>query len=232
MTESGYRKFDHDAHARTQAPDDFWGQIRRTVNGKPVSEEQIGLIVDTIKRHLDLRDKQVLLDLACGNGALSSRLFDACAGCLGVDMSDYLIEVAQKHFQRAPDYSFVAQGAREYVEAESRPERFSKVLCYGSFSYFPESDAKAVLQSLHDKFSNVQRVFIGNLPDRERADRFYKNGMASELELKDSQSQIGIWRTRQEFEALAAEAGWRAQFFEMPSDFYAAHYRYDVLLTR
>jgi cyclopropane fatty-acyl-phospholipid synthase-like methyltransferase len=232
MTENGYRKFDHDAHARAQAPDDFWGQIRRTVNGKPVSEAQIGQIVSSIKEHLDFAANDVLLDLACGNGALSSRLFDSCAGCLGVDMSDYLVEVAQKYFQKAPAYVFVAQGAKEYVESEDAPGRFSKVLCYGSFSYFSEDDARTVLRALHDKFRAVERVFIGNLPDKEKASSFYKDKPVSEEELGDNQSQIGIWRTRQEFEALAAEAGWRIQFSVMPPDFYAAYYRYDVLLTR
>ncbi len=83
-----YRKFDHDAYARSREADDFWGQIRRTVQGVPVSDDQIALIVDTIREALRLGPDDTLLDIACGNGALSQLLFGSCARYLGVD--DYV----------------------------------------------------------------------------------------------------------------------------------------------
>ena len=51
-------------------------------------------------------------------------------------------------------------------------------------------------------------------------------------ELADHQSAIGIWRTRDEFTRLADDAGWDSQIRVMPTGSWAAHYRYDVLLTR
>lgn len=227
-----YIRFNHNEHAKSRAPDDFWGQIRRTVQGKPVSDEQIQMIVDAIRRALQLKQGDVLLDLACGNGALSRLLFDSIAGYLGVDFSEHLIKVAKQHFEKLPDYRFIHNGAAEYVRSETRPEYFTKVLCYGSFSYFPQPDAGEVLRTLHDKFINVQSVFIGNLPDRDRAAEFYKIKPASTEEMSDHASQIGVWRTQAEFAQLAGTAGWKAAFSVMPPDYYAAHYRYDVLLTR
>jgi hypothetical protein len=47
--------------------------VRRTVGGKPVDEEQIGLIVGAIRQALACRPADVVLDLACGDGALSER---------------------------------------------------------------------------------------------------------------------------------------------------------------
>lgn len=226
-----YLKFDHDAYAKSRAPDDFWGQIRRTVQGAPVSDDQIKMIVDTIRSKLNMKPSDTLLDLACGNGALSHLLFDSCSGCLGVDLSEHLISVAKANFEALPNYQFMQQGAAEYVRAESRPERFSKVLCYGSFPYFPAADAAEVLRTLHDKFTNVQSVFIGNLPDKERAAEFYKKQPDIE-ELADNCSQIGIWRTRSEFTRLANDAGWEVKISTMPAGFYASHYRYDALLSR
>src|SRR5579863_3993990 len=69
----------YDAHARTVAPNGYWQQVRRTVNGKPISETQIMLIVKAITIGLSLNTADIVLDLACGNGALSSYLFDECA---------------------------------------------------------------------------------------------------------------------------------------------------------
>jgi cyclopropane fatty-acyl-phospholipid synthase-like methyltransferase len=94
----GYPLVNHDAHARSVATNAYWKQIRRTVNGEPVSEAQILLIVDAITHALSLKTEDLVLDLACGNGALASYLFDKCAGLVGVDNSPYLVEVAQRDF--------------------------------------------------------------------------------------------------------------------------------------
>lgn len=229
---ASYKKFDHNAHAKSRAPDDFWGQIRRTVQGQPVSDEQIQMIIDSIYAALHLKLDDRLLDLACGNGALSSLLFDSIAEYLGVDLSEHLISIGRKNFEKPPRYRFVNLDAAAYVRQESHPERFTKVLCYGSFSYFPANDAVEVLRILHDKFINVQSVFIGNLPDKGRAAAFFKAPQLSAQEMADHESQIGIWRTQDEFSELAQSTGWKAAFSVMPPEYYASYYRYDVLLSR
>ncbi|WP_429315201.1 class I SAM-dependent methyltransferase [Paraburkholderia sp. GAS448] len=190
------------------------------------------MIVDTIKQNLALCANDVVLDLACGNGALSQRLFESCAALVGVDISEYLIEVANNYFADAPRFTFTAGSAAAYLRVEPAPERFTKVLCYGSFAYFSQEDAQESLQLLHDRFVNVESIFIGNLPDRDRAAKFYAPREPDPRELVDPQAQIGIWRTRKEFASLVADAGWDAQFSTMPSEYYSAHYRYDVLLRR
>ncbi|MGC2166381.1 MAG: class I SAM-dependent methyltransferase [Gallionella sp.] len=230
--QSSYRKFDHNEHAKSRAPDDFWGQIRRTVQGEPVSDEQITMIVSAINTALGMKCDDKLLDLACGNGALSSLLFNSIAGYQGVDFSEHLISVARNNFEKLPDFRFLASGAAEYVRQERYPEQFTKVLCYGSFSYFSAADAVEVLRTLHDKFSGVTSVFIGNLPDRDRAVAFFKEKPLNPTEMADHESQIGIWRSQREFAELTAAAGWKAKFTIMPSAYYAGYYRYDALLCR
>jgi cyclopropane fatty-acyl-phospholipid synthase-like methyltransferase len=226
------QKFDHDAHARSCDPEDFWGQIRRTVQGKPVADDQIVMIVEAIVAGLALAPSDRVLDLACGNGALSQRLFNRCTGWLGIDQSEYLISVARRQFERLPHYRFQTGDACQTLVELTPTSEFTKVLCYGSYSYFTETEAALFLQLLHDKFSHVQTVFLGNLPDRERAALFYKDRMPDAAELQDHQSPIGIWRTPAEMIALAVATGWSAQVVTMPADFYAACYRYDVILRR
>lgn len=223
---------DFKEYPKALASDDFWGQVKRTVNGQPVSEEQIKLIVATIRNALQFQAQDRMLDLACGNGALSHSFFDDCAELYGVDYSPVLIEVAKRYFEQAPMRRFDVYDAGDYIAAEQEPERFTKVLCYGSFSYFPEQTARLVLSALSSSFSHVERVFIGNLPDIERHAAFYTDGLDHTAELKEYNSKIGIWRSEAEFLHLAADCGWRAQIQRMPAGFYAAHYRYDVLLTR
>ncbi len=227
-----YPTVDYDTHARTCAPDAFWAQVKRTVHGKPVPDSQIELIVAEIKRQLALSTQDNLLDLACGNGALSHLLIDSCATLAGIDISAYLIDVAKKHFAQAPRVTFIENDVTMYLSTEPAPLRFTKVLCYGSFMYFPDDVAHATLRLIGERFSNVQSIFIGNLPDRDRVSAFYTQRDPMPNELDDPQAQIGIWRTKETFSAMAATAGWRTSFSNMADEFYSTHYRYDALLHR
>ena len=223
---------DYTLYPTTLHSKDYWGQVKRTVNGVPVSEAQIEMIVLAIERELALKDGcfDKLLDIGCGNGALSALLFRKLSSFLGVDYSDFLISVAKRDFESLPDFRFEMADAMAYVLSESEPQRFNKVLCYGCFSYFPE--AESFLRVVHERFTKVERVFIGNLPDRDRAPLFYRDGLPGKDELENHDSKIGIWRSKEEFEALARRANWICHFSDMPEFFYASHYRYDVTLTR
>jgi SAM-dependent methyltransferase len=222
----------YDAHARSVEADAFWKQVRRTVNGEPIAEAQIMLIVDAIVTGLSLVPTDVVLDLACGNGALSSYLFDKCAGLVGIDISPYLIEIAQKNFARAPNYRFCAEDAVSYLMHEGDTSTFTKGLIYGAFQYFPRDDAVAMLKALKERFSGVQRVFIGNVPDRRRVARFFGGLNPTATELNDHEARMGVWYLPEEFEALARAAGWQASCSSMPADFGASNYRFDVTLHR
>jgi cyclopropane fatty-acyl-phospholipid synthase-like methyltransferase len=226
------RKFDHDAYARTRSETDFWGQIRRTVNGKPVSDEQIELIIHLIKLGLGIRESDTLLDLACGNGALASRIFNDCKAYLGVDASEYLITVAQRHFASEPRVRFVLQDIDSYLDQAQDPHQFTIALCYGSFSYFSHTTAEHLLKSLEEKFINLRSVYIGNIPNKKKWKQFYTNQLPPIEELDDHESQIGIWWSLDEFSQLVSSTEWVAEFVKLPKNLYSSHYRYDVVLTR
>ena len=226
-----YPKFDYKEYPKTLDPDDLWGQVRRTVNGEPVPETQIALMVAAIRGGLQFSQDDLVLDLACGNGALSSYFFDDCRSLYGVDSSPYLIEVATRRFLVPGKSAFLVDDAAHYVSAEPDPGRFTKVLCYGSFAYFSQSDARLVLRGLRRSFINVKVFFLGNLPDSDRAHRFYPPGTDYFSELKRHETQIGVWRSQAEVRSLAAEEGWDVAIAQMPSEFYSAHYRFDAILT-
>ncbi|MTD32873.1 class I SAM-dependent methyltransferase [Paludibacterium denitrificans] len=227
-----YPKWDYKEYPKTLAEDDVWGQVRRTVNGKAVSEEQIQLIVHAIVDGLALNSSDALVDIACGNGALSNRLLPYCGKLYGTDASEYLIDIAKKKFSVPERAVYEVGDVANYVRIESQPERFSKALCYGSFSYFSRDDAFVMLEELHKRFVNISRVFIGNLPDRDRAPPFYPVGKNYLNELDICESQIGIWRSENEFREIAIAAGWYIETRRMPPQFYGAHFRYDVILHR
>ena len=227
-----YPKSDYKEYPKTLAKDDFWGQVRRTIHGRRIREDEVQTMVSAVRTGLDLQPEDAVLDLACGNGALSRYLFGCCRTVVGVDSSEYLIEVARDNFEHLPEYSFELDDAAHFAEHGPAPERFTKVLCYGSFSFFIEADATAVLHFLGSRFTNVERVFLGNLPDKARAEAFFGPGTGFAAVLEDPAAQIGIWRTAEELAGLARPHGWDTNIRYMPEGFFNAHYRYDAVLRR
>ena len=214
-----YENFDYDEFARSMPRDDFLGQIRRTVNGHSVSEEQMDLIENSIVLGLQLSKEDKVLDLACGNGILSKRLFEKCRGLHGVDLSAFLISVAQEYFQNLPRYKFLQSDIVEFLRHDFECLKFNKVLCYGSFSYLSEEAAKETLTLLHARYPNVSCVYIGNLPDYDKRHLFFTRSALREEDLKKHTTTIGIWRSQEEFCALSSECGWKPTIHHMDENF-------------
>ena len=190
-----YPVFSYDAHARTCAEDDFLGQVKRTVNGAPVSDDQIAMIQKAIDAGLALAPADHVLELACGNGAVSRNFFDACAGYKGIDCSEYLISVAKRHFERLPTHQFLVEDALQYLRDEPKPSQFTKALCYAGFQYFADDQAVEVFELLFRRFDQMERIFIGNMPNKANVESFYRDRVASAEELTDTATAIGVWRT-------------------------------------
>ena len=217
-------------HPKLCAPDDYWGQVKRTIDGVPVGQEQIDLIVRSIVGGLDLRKTDSLLDLCCGNGALSRLLFEKCAGGLGVDFSEYLISIARKDFERPGREEYLLQDVVEFVQSWKGDHDYAKCVCYGSFMYLSVLEAEQLLQGLRKNFCSVERFFIGNMPDRQKKNLFIaERGRGGDVE-DDPQSFLGLWWERAEFEAVANRSGWQVSFGTMPEEFFAHHYRFDAIL--
>ena len=225
----------YEAHARSCDPQDFQGQVMRTPYGKPVGGDQVDLLVDGVMRGLDIAPSDVVLDLCCGNGAVTDRILSRCQGGVGIDFTPYLIEVAKANFERPPGRVYRLADVQDYIDTTSEADRFMKVMCYGAFQCLPESGAVAILSALRHRFPNVRRVFLGNLPDLDKVDFFFREVLATELwapeDLKRHNTLFGIWRTASEITKLAAGSGWQTTILRMPPEYYCAYYRFDAVLT-
>lgn len=224
-------KFLYDTFARQIGAEDLQKQIRRTVKGEAVPQQQIDMILTAIRAGLYLTDKDCLLELACGNGALSQSFIGSCTAYLGTDISECLIGVAKTHFEALPHIRFEQADALDCLTTLQDPEKYNKLLCYAAFQYFPDPMIIALLETVRRRFPTMARMFIGNLPDLQQAHLFFEQAMPDAALLKSNETPIGIWRTQDEFRALCQAAGWHVSFTRMPEAFYAAAYRYDAALT-
>lgn len=211
---------------------ELWKQIGRTVNGEPVGQDQIDMIVAKIRQSLDLQPHDTLLDIGCGNGALTQYFFNDVRHATGIDSNPDYIETAINVIARGNakvNSFFLWSGAADYLKNPFTDDD-TKALCYGAFMFLPNIEAWYVLDTLFNQSHRVERVFIGNLPDRDKAHLFVDAGFGERYD--DHTHATGIWRTQEEFRALAEGCGWKCEFSTMPPEFYGGHYRYDALLTR
>ncbi len=219
-------------HPKLCAADDYWGQVKRTVAGKPVSEQQIQLIVDAVVAGLELTEDDRLLDLCCGNGALTTRIAEQCRGSVGVDFSAALIDVAQRAFA-GPTQAYHLGEVLSWVRTQPSPTEDPTVaLCYGSFSYLPATDGRALIAEVQERFPRIRRFVIGNLPDRRCSAEFFANRSYTPGLEDRHDSQIGVWYDPAEFVAMGAATGWDVEIRRMPADFYASAIRFDAVLRR
>ncbi len=170
-----------------------------------------------------------LLDLCCGNGALSSRIIGKCDRGLGVDFSEYLIQIAHRYFANTRQ-EYVVQDVVDFCNNTADATKYTKAFCYGAFCYLSPAQANQLLSSMRCRFDNLQRVFIGNLADRNKANLFHGQRGDMPDVLDDPCSTIGYWWDERTFINLAQCCGWKAVVSRMPSDFYGSHYRFDVTL--
>ena len=223
----------HKEFPKTVSRKDFWSQIKRTVNGKPVSEEDIAKIVSAIRSGLlHSEGAKKLLDLGCGNAALASRLFDDVDEYAGVDFSEYLIGVAREFFMDSRVKAYFEGDILNFLESNSDCEDYTHVLCYGVFSYLPKNRASDFFKLVFSNFPKVNDMFIGNLPDASKAEGFFAKRGLTEFELDNEQTPIGVWWEPSEIIRIAESCGWSARVEKMPPDFYAAEYRFDLVLSR
>jgi SAM-dependent methyltransferase len=228
-----FEKFNYDEHAKSCDPEDFWLQVNRQMYGEPVGDDQIALIVGAISAGLDVQGHDFILDIGCGNGALSDRIFSTCAGGHGVDSSEFLIDVAQTHFGRRAGVQYSFANAVDFVASsvETERARYTKVLWYGAMMHFPDADVLAILNDLRQRFTGVTCCFIGNILDRARLHDFYQ-GAAYVPGIEDShETALGLWRSECDVIALADRSGWVASIRRMPPEFYGSIYRFDAILT-
>lgn len=220
-------EYDYLERPRQFDRDDFWRQVRRTVKGQPVEDGQIRMIVDQVVQELGLLPADGLIDIGCGNGALTRYFEPYAQRILGVDYSRYLLEIAQEYFA-TPRLSFELLSIENLIQSQRHVE-YGKALLYGVSSYLTD-ELLTQLVGWYFSTSAPRTLFVGNIRDKALAAEFYDHE-TSEQELSDPTTSIGKWRTRDWFRRLAQDLGLELALVKMPSDFYLSHYYFDAIFT-
>ena len=218
----------HQEFPKSVGKKEFWKQIKRTVNGKEVSENDIMMIVNAINSGLNIVADDNLLDLGCGNAALASRLFPLIDKYVGLDFSKYLLKVAKDNFHIENKTSFKVFDLRK-DKLWLPDNNITKVLIYGTISYLSKSEVKNLLTNLKEKLPNLKKIFIGNIPNIRYSSEFFSRRNLTNQKLNDPESIIGVWWEPEDFSKLMENIGFYVNIRAMPADFYGYKIRFDLV---
>lgn len=225
---------EHWAHApRTMAPGDYLRQVGKTYKGEPISPEQVEAHISDACAALSLGDDDVLLDLCCGNGVITTRLAERCRRVVGVDFSEPLIEIAQRvHAEGGTTYHCAS-----VLELDSgwitRHGPFTRVLMNEALQHFQEWDLEAIVAAIMGATPAPTVLAFTGVPDYRRKWHFYNTPEWRAEYLKrqrEGREAIGTWWAIEHFEDVAERFGLICEQRAQNPTLHSARYRMDVRL--
>ena len=138
------------------------------------------LVWPAVVRLLPVRAGDLILDIACGNGLTSRRLFESGTRVVAIDFSEELVDIARKR-KYGSEIDYRVLDATDYEKlVDLGPGKFDAALCNMAFmdiaDLFPLMKALArllrpgsafVFSTLHPCFNNPSSVHAAELEDNE-----------------------------------------------------------------
>lgn len=219
------------AHAVENAgTGDLFQQVGRTIGGKSEPEEQVEIHVKSIANLLKLNNKDVLLDLCCGNGIVTAQLAPLCGIVIGVDYSEELIQVAKKT-NSASNIAYIPSSVEDMPELDLPTTRPTKICMNAGLQYFTEPMVVRLLASLRRLARDLELLFTA-VPNSDKLEKFYNTPeRRAEYERRSAAGNeaIGTWWNRHHLISIFERAGYAARAIDLDPTLTSAHYRFDVL---
>lgn len=214
---------------------DFCHQVGRTFDGgKATSSEELARVVEEALDRVELRPQDRLLDLCCGNGLLTHRLADRAAAVVGVDYSEPMIGLAQKHHQR-DGVRYLCGSVLDLPDLLAGEKVFDRAVMFESLQYFEASDLPYLLVSVAAVTTREAVLCFTGVLDAERIWSFYDSPeRRAEYHRRRAAGEdaMGHWFTGEQLERVANAAGFSAQVRPQDSRLNTAFYRFDLVLRK
>lgn len=203
-------------------------QVGKTVHGVPITDAVFRTIVDSIKHNLDVRESDLVLDLCCGNGLITTELADCCLDVTGVDYSAGLLA-------KVPSRDNLTTILFDVTKISFDCEFFDKILLYGGIQHLSFGQVVSIVRNSHRWLKKGGRLLLGDVPDQDRMWRFfhskeYKKAYFESLE--QNSPIIGNWYTKDWLSNLAEITGFEVFYSVNQPASYTKHYRFDFVVIK
>jgi cyclopropane fatty-acyl-phospholipid synthase-like methyltransferase len=219
--------------ARQSDRQDFLRQVGHTERGRSISDAQFQAMLASLRTRLDLRPDDVLLDLCCGNGVFTQPLARDVQHAVGVDFSEELIAVAEKHHGGA-DLDYQVQNVKQLDGARLRGNVFNKILMNAALQHFGPSELEPLLKSILS-CATRDRVFLFSfVPDFDKRAAFRRTlhpSFALRWRRLVGHDLLGHWWKREEAAEVGRRLGLEVEFFEVDPALDGSRYRFDIRMS-
>lgn len=213
--------------------DDALREVGKTVLGTPISQDQVDLIVESILCSLDLSAVDQVIDLGCGNGILTYQVAAHVANIIGFDISEPLIEAANRRCRLA-NCAFFVGDILDFDPSRLTTHGPYKIFTYEVFQHLSTEEGKYILDRIFSQARQETSFFAGSVPDQAKLGMFYNTPERQRLyqgNVRNNSEQIGHWWSREEINTISHELGIRCAFVEQDPRLYTAHYRFNVMFN-
>ncbi|MBI2513169.1 MAG: class I SAM-dependent methyltransferase [Opitutae bacterium] len=225
-----WRKVWHD-HARQNRRADPMTRVMRTRDGQPISAIQWKREANHILRVAGVRSTDRVLELCCGNGALTEELALRCQSVVAVDYVSAL--VAELREKSLPNVSCRCADARQLTFSS---EAFDVVLVCAGIQYFTDTEAAKFVLDAFRWLKPGGRICLVDVPDNRKLWRYVRSNEKRRLyfgRILAGRQLVGTWYDERWFLNLADYVGYRsAKIIRQPSYMMNHFYRFDLLLKK
>jgi len=212
---------------------EYLNQVEHTLNGLPYDDGQFQSMVLGICNCLDLKKDDVLLDICCGNGVITTELAKKCRKVVGVDFSIPLLKVANRD-HRPANVNYHLGNVIDFDKmSKIPPGAFTKVLMHGALQYFRKRELALLLDNILQLSADQRKILISSIPDKKRKWNFYSTPQKKLFYLFykiSGRDAIGTWWDRRWIKTTCNRLGLQCNLQEHSIDKPVASWRYDVLL--
>lgn len=211
-----------------------FAQVARIGGTLHQDEEIIDEIVEHIVKVLELKSDDVLLDVCCGNGLLTSKLAKYCKKVVGIDISDVLINHAKNNF---PEIEFICADVLELNASTICKQHlsFDKINLYFSFQYFESFDnGKKVIENLLPFVKKEGKIFLGDIPDSIKFFEYYNTPLRLIQLVKQTlqnKNNMGKFWSENELKLICEQLKINGKKLTQPEQLPYSHYRMDWLIN-
>ena|ERR1051325_3245433 len=194
-------------------------------------------IAEDIIDKIHFESDDVVLDVCCGNAALTKRIASHCKKIYGVDFSETLLKTAEQTMMEEQVMNMELHRADALqIDEIFAPDTFDKSYCYFSFQYFNKMKRELLLEKLCQITKRKGWIFIGDIPDKTRKwnfyeskRKFYREKISHLLKFKEGECDLGWWVDPKEIVQWCEKKKLHASIMTQ-ENLPHAHYRFDVLI--
>jgi len=230
-------------------------QVLRTCKGQPITDLQFNNIVRDIQDKLQLKKNHKVLDLCCGNGAISDILAKQVYHMVAMDVSNDMLDALKN------DIPNIKKECRDVKDFFFTDDSVDRIILYAALQYFTLHETEILLKKMNKWLRKGGYIVLGDIPDIMLWRKFSATPEQWPLELEkefsanpeqwaffdnsewrayysqgledDNINRIGTWFDREWLQEIAHSTGFEyCNIINQDKSLPYSHYRFDAVLSK